>query len=552
MHHGYRNGDYILYQNTKLQVAVRHTQSGTNVAGNGAWSLSGQLMNGNRLTVYHRADRLGIRNTYAYWNGAAISLGAVCAKIKAEGVACQCTFDWCGNMSIRWSAKWMWKTNGCSNSYGWKNFYLYVDPAHRGGETGICTYRGWNNQWSPFPNYRLYCHNTPFNKFNMWAYCRHNYGRRLEDLQTLGLRRRQDGDGAGSGDGDAGDGDAGDGGADAGDDDATGPDILGDCDQALKDAAKAACGGCGDDVDDLHSCMIDACIEGNASGAEAQNSGCVQKTLIATPPDERTALCAADEVFSEDSAECVVPPEPETCVYDQCENGIEVKGAGYAAVNGLYEAAYGSCDDIPRYGVAAFGVSVSGIWKKTGDDKATIDWVWAANDMRGWTVSYDGESRYYDGANRESPAIFVDGTYTTRSDGGFASDPAATVTCVGPPTPPPTPAPELNCEAFKRARKVCPDSCGWEKKKGCITKPDGPQMFSAEEFCSYHKRRKTCKKFDVCVFLMSTKKCIAKEKDICANYRSPPQCRNSAKCINNVACNWNEFTKKCEEGGYCV
>lgn len=515
--HGYRDGDYIMYKGSKLQVDVRHTQANQpNVAGNGAYSLSGPLMGGNRLTVYFQSRRLGIPNTVAYWNGRPATFEAICENLK--DIVCSCAFNPKGNFNLRWSGKWNFKTTGTNPDFGWRNLYLYTDPEHvKDSDDGFCMDVADDHHFktNPYPGNRLNCGNTPFVKYNKNKYCKHN--RRLEPV-----RRREE-------------------------------TVLAACDEALKTAARNKCSSCGDDEGFLQSCMVDACAVNDVEAANDVNTGCFQATLASTSPNERTNLCPSSEVYSEVAGECVTPEAPDTCVYDQCKGGIEVKGAGLAAVNGMYKAAYASCGEIPKYGNAVLGVTTS-VWKKEGDDKASIQWYWATNALRGWVVSYDGEIRYYDDQNRKSPAVFVDGEYSTRPDGGFASDPAATVTCVGDPTPPPTPAPKFECEDYLKRRAVCPtDVCNFVKRVGCKTKEDAPKEFTAAEFCGNITTKKICTKYkSTCKFILLGKKCIAKEDDVCANYGSGPQCIRKAKCVNNVACKWDPKEKKCNDGDYCT
>jgi len=503
-----------MYKGEKLQVDVRHTQANTaNVAGNGAYSLSGELMGGNRLTVYFESKRLGIPKTVAYWNGQPFSYEAICEKLK--DIVCSCSFNPKGNFNLRWSGKWNFKTTGANPDFGWRNLYLYTDPEHvDDADDGFCMDVSPEHDFkkNPYPGNRLNCGNTPFVKYNKNKYCQHKY-RRLEEP----VRRREE-------------------------------TILVACDESLKTAARAKCSACGDDAGFLESCMVDACAVNNVEAANDVNDGCFQATLAAASPNERTNLCPSTKIYSEIAGECVTPEAPKTCVYEQCSRGIEVKGAGFGAVNGLYQAAYDSCEEIPKYGSAVFGVSPS-VWTKAGDANAAIKWYWETNGLRGWVVSYEDEIRYYDGLNRKSPAFFVEGDYSTRLDGGFAADPTATVTCVRDPTPPP---PKLVCETYATQRVACPTAfCDFVPGAGCKAKEGSTKEFTTDEFCGYVSTRKVCNRYKMCRFLQLSKTCIAKDSDVCANYASRPQCVKKAKCVNNVACEWNTVTRKCEDGSYC-
>jgi len=509
MINAYVDGEYLMYKGDLLEVSVRHTMAGREMSGNGASHLSGALMGGNTLTVYHQADVLGMTTTTTLWNGREMEASQICEKLL-DGIACRCETDECGNFNIGWNEKWNWKTERCNPKYGWRNFYLYVDPADKSDtDDGFCMRTKWTPPYKPFPDYRLYCAETPFTKYQEdELYCQHAYDRRLESDQ-LRIRRREEG-------------------------------FLAKCDEGLKDAAKEQCGDvCDGDADDLEACMVDACLAGNVEGANDQAAGCFQAKLAAAHPDDRSDMCGADKVYSETAGKCVAPEVPDECIYEDCEYGIEVKGAGFEALNGLYTAGYSSCEDIPKYGSSAFGTTIDSVWTKPDDDKAEIQWYWKADDMRGWVVSYDDDIILYDGLNRESPTVFVEGTYTSTEDGS-----GATVTCAPPP--------EARCETFGKLSKACPRSvCQWVPKKGCKTKADGPTGFTIPEFCGYVKKKVACNRLDLCVFALGPKKCIPRDANQCENFRTAPSCKKHAKCVNNKSCVWDSQSRTCVETGDC-
>ena len=108
------------------------------------------------------------------------------------------------------------------------------------------------------------------------------------------------------------------------------------------------------------------------------------------------------------------------CVYDQCPGGIQVSGAGYEAVNGIYRQTYPSCDDMPNDGTHY------NPWEM--ENGAHFVWHWDNETFDGWGIGHLDHHRYYDGQNRNSPHHFVTDDYVTRSS--FSLDPPPSITCL--------------------------------------------------------------------------------------------------------------------------